>query len=379
MTGYIKISMCFLLAAMLFWAAALNVQAASGDALDEFDFSLVQEQLEETTYEFTFKELVAQLVSGDISGAMKKVVMAFGSHLFAEVEANRRVLVQLILVAIMAAVFTNFSSTFVNNFVGESGFFVTYLLTFSILAGSYMMMANIARDAVSSVLTFMKTLIPCYTLAVTISAGMTTSVALYEGLMIAITIANWIVLKIVLPLINVYLLLELVNNMDKEDRFSKLTSLIKQIINWLLKSVFACIIGFHVIQSLLLPAIDSVKNTAFQKGIQVLPGAGKIAGAVVSTLIGSSVVIKNSIGIAGLIIIIFLISVPVLKLLVFVLGYKLTAALLQPISDKRLITCINSTSESAKVLLDSVLSVAALFMVSIALIAATTNMNYFAG
>lgn len=350
--------------------------------LSEYDFKSIQDEINQNTglkSDISFSEIVKQLVSGDVEGSVKNVGNVLGNVLFEELNTNKKVLIQLILIAVIAAVFTNFSNIFINNYIGETGFFVTYLLIFSILSTSFLLMVSIAKDAVNGVLSFMQALIPTYSLAITVTSGMTTSLALYQALVFAITVAEWVIIKVVFPLVNVFVILELVNNMEKEDRFSKMAALIKKIINWILKSLVVFIIGFHFIQGLIMPAVDSVKHTVFQKGMQAIPGAGQIFGTVASTIIGSGVVIKNSIGVAGLIIILVLVSMPVIKLVIFVLGYRFTAALLQPISDARIVRCLNSTSDGAQLLLDSVISAAALFLLSIALIAASTNMNYYVG
>lgn len=368
---------------MLLGTSTVTVHAlGTTDQLDDYNFNVIDEYLKDqsgTSDDYTFTSIVKQLIKGDLTGVVEKIGQGIIHSLFSELIANRKIIVQLILIAVISAIFSNFSNAFANSYVGESGFFVTYLLIFSMLVASYLGMARVAQAATESVLDFMKALVPTFALAITMTSGPASSIGLYQGLMVAITIAEWVIVKGVIPLCNIYMVISLINQLDQEERFTKLADLIKSITNWILKSVMALILGYHAVQSMLLPAIDSVKSTALQKGIQALPGAGKAAGAIASTILGSGVIIKNSIGIAGFIFILTIVAIPIVKIFIFSLGYRLTAALLQPISDERIVECLNGTAESAGILLQAMMAVAVLFMVSIAIIAASTNMSYYAG
>lgn len=369
-------AVCFLILALM----PQRVRAQEED-LSSYDFSQIEKELRAGTdsEQISFMGLVKELMKGNAEGFVKGLGKIIGDNLIGELRANQRVLMQLILVAVVAAVFTNFAAAFANAYIGEAGFFVTYLTIFAMLTTSFLLAVQVAKDVVVHILSFMKALIPAYSMAITVTSGVTSAAAVYEVLMLAITIADCLVLYVIIPGIQMYLLLSLVNLMEKEDLFSRFAGLIKGAVNWLMKTIMAVIIGFQVIQGLLAPAIDSVKNTALQKSIQAIPGAGGATAAVMSTILGSGVIIKNSIGIAGLIGILFVVCVPMIKLLVFVIGYKFTAALLQPISDKRIVSCIHFTGQAAKMLFDAVICIAALFMISLALAAAATNVRYYAG
>lgn len=368
---------------LLCGTSSMTVFALGTDnQLDDYNFNVIEEYLENQSDvgdSYSFTAIVKLLIKGDFAGVIQKIGQGIGHSLFSELNANRKIIVQLILIAVISAIFSNFSNAFANSYVGESGFFVTYLLIFSMLVTSYLGMVRVAGDAAASILEFMKALVPTFALAITMTSGPASSIGLYQGLMVAITIAEWVIVKGVIPLCNIYLIVSLINRLDQEERFTKLAELIKSIANWILKSIVALIVGYHALQSMLLPAIDSVKSTAFQKGIQALPGAGKAAGAIASTILGSGVIIKNSIGAAGFVLIIAIIAIPVIKIFIFSLCYRLTAALLQPVTDERIVECLNSTSESAGILLQAMIAIAVLFMVSIAIIAASTNMSYYAG
>jgi len=165
----------------------------------------------------------------------------------------------------------------------------------------------------------------------------------------------------------------LVNNMSKEDTLSKLAGLFSTAVNWILKSMLAAVVGFNVIQGLIVPVADQVKRSVLLKASSALPGVGGAIGGVTETVLGAGVLLKNSIGVAGLIVIITICAVPFIKLLMISVVYKIGSAVLQPISDKRFIECISATAKSAVMLLQTVLVGAVLFILSITIVAVTTS------
>ena len=82
---------------------------------------------------------------------------------------------------------------------------------------------------------------------------------------------------------------------------------------------------------------------------------------------------KNGIGVAGAIICILICAIPALQILAMTFLYKLVAALIQPVSDKRIVGCISAVGEGSRMLLKIVFMTGVLFLLTIAIVAATTT------
>jgi stage III sporulation protein AE len=244
---------------------------------------------------------------------------------------------------------------------------------FALLISSFIYASNVAASVINNVLDFMKALVPSYYMAVALSSGSMSSYAFYKVALIIITLVDLIIIKVVIPLVNFYLIIVLANNLSKEDMLSKLAGLLETIINWTLKSLLAAIIGYQTIQGLILPVSDQVKRSLLFKASSALPGVGNAIGSVSETVIGAGVLLKNAIGVAGLIVIIIICSVPIIQLVVVTLIYRLSSAALQPISDKRIIECISASAKSAQMLLLCVIVGAILFLLSITIVAISTG------
>jgi stage III sporulation protein AE len=238
---------------------------------------------------------------------------------------------------------------------------------------SFVAVTGIAQTAVNALIEFMKSLVPAYFLALSVAGKVTTAMVFYQVILMIITGIHLLFSNLILPLINIYVVLMLVNNLSKEDFLSRLAQLLKGIIEWLLKGLLTLVIGFNLIQSLVAPAIDSFRTTMLNKTVSAIPGVGNAVNAVTDMVIGSAVIIKNGVGVAALIILIIISVIPFIQLWTFSIMYKLAAAIMQPVSDTRIISCIGSVSDGVKLLIKVVTTSLVLFMLTIAIITATTT------
>ena len=124
---------------------------------------------------------------------------------------------------------------------------------------------------------------------------------------------------------------------------------------------------------LVAPVIDAVKRSALTRTAEALPWVGNAVGGAAEVVLGTAVLIKNGIGMAGAVIAVVICAVPIIQMLIMALLYKLAAALVQPVSDKRITTCISSVSEGYEIMARVIFTTGLLFMLTIAIVAASTS------
>lgn len=374
-TAKIKKNYFFLILLFLFLIQQKEVvgQAADGgihEMMEELDYTKIQKVLDEEVGEnFQFGDYITDVISGKQSLSIKAIFSAITSSVTTQMQENISIFRKLLAVALLSALFTNFSYTFRNTQVAETGFFVTYLLMFGILAAAYMTGAQVAGNVIRKLLEFMKVLVPVYSMSVAFSTGVSTSAVLYQMVLVLITLVDVVLLKIVLPMIHLFMMAMLANHISEDEMLSKFANLLATIVQWILKSLLAVVIGIGAIQSMLAPALDHVKNTSIMKWLSAIPGVGGILGGVTETVLGAGTLLRNAIGVAGVIAILILCFIPVIKLLVNTFLYKFGGAVIQPIADKRVLACIESCSNASGLLLKTVFTGIVLFLISIVITA----------
>lgn len=370
-----------MLIGLCMWLLTATTSVENLPSLDGYDFSEIQNFLEEELPDtnLNFVEMVTELMSGDSQSIFSTGLEWVHQLLFSEIEANRTILLNVILIAVIGAVFTNFSSVFRNSDISETGFFITYLLMIGILAVAFSAAVSIATAMLDTILGFMKVLLPTFFLAVAFVGGSLTSAAFYETAFGAISVMEWILKNIIIPMIGMYVTLLFVNQISEQDYLSKTAELLKLVIEWGIKTILGIILGIQVIQGLILPFADAIKTNAIQKAVKIIPGVGDSASAISQMVIGGGVLIKNGIGTAALIIIIAITIIPLFKLAVITIFYYIAAAIIQPMSDERMGNSITAVAEGSKLLIRVIFVSGFLFFITIVVVCQTTNISYLGG
>lgn len=366
------------------WNEDLEQREEEIDSLmEDFQFETLQDFLDHTEEEsrlpFTFKELLKELMKGNFTGIFHECLASVKDHLFSEIQKNGKWMGQVLALGLIGALFANFSSIFTSSQISETGFYVTYLLMFVFLASSFLSGVSITKEILENLLEFMRALLPAYFLAISFAGGSLTSAAGYGLMLLSISLVEWLFLRICLPMIRVYLLLALAGNLVKEEMFSQMMELLESGIRWGIKTAAGVVLGFHLLQGMVTPYADSLKNTSIQRFISVIPGIGQGAAAISQMVMGSGVLIKNTMGSGAIIALIAISLIPLMKLVILLLFYQGAAAILQPVCDERMVSCINAVGNGCKLLLRTAATSLVLFAVSLAIICMSANVTYYAG
>ena len=343
---------------------------------DSLDYREVQEAMNEIfpkEIRMSFSDLVQQLIQGDFNGILEDVLTYLETYFFYEIRNSKDILAQIIAIVLISAVFTNFSMAFTKTYIAETGFYLTYMLLFTLLLTSFMTAVEVASGLMEHMIRFMSALIPVFCLAVTLTGNIQTGVWYHQIMIGILTLTEWLITKGVISLIHIYVLISMVNQLTKEDMLSKSADLIKTISLWITKTVFGVIVGLHFIQGLILPAFDTLKNGWVSRLSSAIPGVGDAMDSVFKTVIGSAVLVKNGVGSAGLIILSIVFLLPMIKLVLMILMYMAAQAVVQPIADKRMITCLHTVSEGITLLMKVEGMVFVLLFLSMAMMASASD------
>ena len=335
------------------------------------DFSDIEKAVSEAmTVEssISFKEILQALMKGSLDSAGQMFVQMIKEQITGGIYENQQLLFKIACFAVIGAIFTNFAMAFSKEQVAETGFYLTYTLLMTLMMTSFIMTAAIITNVLKSLTGFMKVLLPTFCAALTFTTGSLLSGAYYELMMAAIAIADWLMSTLIMKLIQIYVLTALVNHISKEDYLSKLSELLALLIRWSIRTVVGVILGINILQTMLLPAIDRAKGTAAYKLISALPGVGAAMNTALGAVIGSGVLIRNVLGMGSLIVILLICVVPVVRVCMVFLSYKVVQAVIQPVTDKRLLDGMESMTQGVGMLLQVLIGCVLMFILSLAVV-----------
>lgn len=338
--------------------------------LENLELQQMQEAINELLGEQTFhlQDFLEGILRGEQEVSKKQAVSFIKELLLSTLVMDRQALSQVFLLVLAAALFVNFTEVFGNGQTGEVSFYIVYMMLSVILIHSFSGISQGIAEKLEELILFMKALMPSYFLAVTASSGSATAMVFYEMVMGVIYLIQVVLLKFVIPGIHVYVLLEMINYLHKEEVLSHMAELMQTILEWTLKTCTGVMIGMQLVQNMISPALDSLKRNMIGKTAAAIPGVGNVINGVTEVALGTAVLIRNSLGVIGILVLLILGLPPVVKIGFTTLVYKFLAALVQPVSDKRMVGCLSTVGEGCRLLMKVLLMTELLFMITIAIL-----------
>ncbi len=343
--------------------------------IEELDTDAIEEIIGEALMEdkISFSEILYAVLHSEYEEINAMAYQYLVGQFYYELSYNRAAMVHILMLTIFASIFTNFSNAFGNEQIASMGFYILYLMLLIVTLQSFQVIMEEVTMKMELILAFMSALCPIYFLAVAISSGTNSAIVFYNLTLLYIYVVELLVLSVVLPLTNSYIVVEVLNYLTAEKRLSKLSKLIKMSIHWILKAMLAGVVGLNVIQGLISPMLDNIQRTIWLKSAEAIPIVGDAMSGMSEVIIGTLKLIKNGVGVVGLILCIAITSGPVIQMCMLTFMYKIVAAVVEPISDHRISSCLYSVGDGCQMLLKAMVSVSVLFLITIAVVAATTS------
>lgn len=324
-------------------------------------------------YHIDLEVMMQRIMKGEIKEAAADLWNELRRNMNGEFSTIRNLLISILVMGIVSALFTSLGDLMTGRQIAQVGFYMIYLLLMALLTRAFQYAAQVTTDTIENIITFIRLFVPTYFIAVGTAVGVTTATVSYQFVLVVIYAVEAFMLNALMPFIYCYMMLSLVNGIWSEDKLTLLLDLIKKGIGFTFKIAIGIITGISFIQSVITPAIDGVKSTGIQKAISVIPGIGDFMEGVAEMIVGSAVLIKNSVGVLLLLLLLLVCAAPVIKLAMIVLVMKFSAALIGMVSEKRIANGVNRVGDASFLLLQATFTAVSLFFIIIAIAAYTTR------
>ena len=325
---------------------------------------------------FSLSDLMERVMSGDVLGAIGYLFQGSLGEVAAQLTGMKNIFVWLLVLGIVSALMAHFVEAFDRHQIADMAFYFMYLLFSAILLRCFSQAAQTAAETIENIVLFIRLLIPTYLISVGVATGTATVGAYYQLLLLIIYGVENILIGGVMPFVYSYAMLSVINGIWMEEKLNLLIEFLEKGIGWVLKAALRVVTGICIFQAVITPVVDSVKTSALQKLISAIPGVGNAADGVVELVVGSAVVIKNTIGIVLLILLLVMCAAPLLKIFLIACLLKGAAALMGIVSDKRITACANKTGDAGMLLFRTTGTALLLFLITISIVATATNRGF---
>jgi stage III sporulation protein AE len=322
------------------------------------------------------KEYVKEFMkTGDGKVSISKLARAMIAYTFKESAVILKSMCVLIIISIVCALLNNLQNAFSRDDLSNIAYFACYALIIIVLSKSFYNATQVAKETIYRTSDFMTALIPVLMMLLASVGGFTEAAVMDPIIIATININVKIYVNIIIPLIFIGFVLQFVNNISSEFKIDKLTKLLNQVAVWTQGLVVTVFIGIVTIRGITSKTIDQVAvKTAKYAVDNFIPVVGKALSDAIASVAGYSLLLKNALSGLGLLIIIIITIFPIIKILLMSFMYKLTAALIEPISDSKIVNCLSSVGTSLTLVMSCVISTSVMFFIMVSIIASAGKM-----
>ncbi len=321
----------------------------------------------------SFGEIIEEVYQGNENGILKLFLQKIKEIFWTQVADIKSIFVTIVVIILISAIFSTFKDTFQNSQISEISFYINYLLLIVIFTNIFAGMLEIGEEALRNIEEFMKIFFPTYFLIVGSTAGAATGFAYYQISGVIIYLVEWCLVSIMLPALSAYMLFVFMNGIWEEEKLALSLEIFQKGLKVILKVLLGILTGAGMLQSMITPIVDRVQGETVYKAVEIIPGIGEMAEGALRIWLGSAVLIKNSVGVAGCLLLLMICLWPVIKIGVVGCVIKITAAILSIVGDKKMILCMHQVGDGILMILQTLFYGVLFFMVLIAITIYTTN------
>lgn len=304
------------------------------------------------------------------------IISGFLRYLVREVVANAGLLAQIIVLAVLAALLQNMQSAFESEATGKLANSVVYLVLVGMALTGFGLAVATAKQLMDTLSGFMMAILPAL-LAVLAAMGGITSAAIFHPVMATfVSMAANLMVMVVFPLIFLAAVLDIVSGLNENFKLTNLSGLFRQGAMYVQGLMFTIFLGTVAVKGAAGAVADGVtmKTAKFFIG-SFIPVVGKSLADASDLIFGSTILLKNALGMAGVAAIFFVTAFPLLKIMSLVLVYQVSGALVEPVGAGAIAKMLGTMAKSLQLIFASVAVVALMFFVSITVIVGAGNLT----
>ncbi|MFZ3577149.1 stage III sporulation protein AE [Virgibacillus sp. DJP39] len=310
------------------------------------------------------------------SFSIKNTLLGLLEFLFHEIIVNGKLLGLLMMLTLFSVLLQTMHTAFEGSVVSKIAYFTVYLVLFFIALNSFYLVFSYTKEAIDGMSNFLFALLPLI-IGLMATFGSIISVSFFHPVILFLIFASGLLVSnFILPLLFLSALLLIVSSLTDSYKVTHLASLLKSISLGALGVFLTIFLGVLSVQGAASAIQDGVamKTAKFITG-NFIPIVGRTFTDAADTILSASLLLKNSVGIVGLISIVLIALFPALKIFAIALIYKIAAAVLQPIGDGPIIESLNVISKHIMYILASLIAVTLMFFLAIVILVVAGNIT----
>lgn len=331
-----------------------------------------EEYTKEVFGDTDYNTLFEEAISGNIDN--KKLGNSILNLLGKETLGSVRTIGIIIVIIVIHSIVKSISDHLENKSIAQLTYYVQYILIVTLIMSSFADILSMVKDTIQNLVDFSNLLIPIL-MTLILTTGNIASVGMLQPILLfMITFIGNLVNQILIPILLVSTVLAIISKVSDRialDRFSKF---FKSSIVWALGVILTLFVSLVSLEGTLSSSVDGVTAKTTKAAVSsFIPVVGKILGDAVDTVIGCTSILKNAVGVVGVITILGICILPVIKLVLLMATYYIGAAICEPIADEKIVKLLEQVGDTFKILLAILCSISVLLIIGTTLVMKISN------
>lgn len=307
---------------------------------------------------------------------LKSVFTGLMKYMWHEVLYNGHILVTIILLCVFSMILETLQTAFERKQVSKVAYSICYMVILVLAINSFHVAISYASSAIQAMIDFMIAMVPLLFMLLASMGNVVTVTITHPFVVFMVHTVGTLVHAIIFPLLFFSVILHIVSSLSDKYKVNRLADLLKTISMGLLGVLLTVFLGVISVRGFTGSVTDGVTLRAakYLTG-NFVPVVGKLFADATDTVVSASLLVKNSVGIVGVIILLFLCAFPAIKILVLALIFNLAAAVLQPLGDSPILTCLDTIGKSMVYVFAALAAVAMMFFLAITIMLTAGNIT----
>ena len=358
------------------YATDISTENTLEEQQETFGVSSFIEKSKQYTGEFfediDINDILNSSIKGEIDNSTiyKKILNLLGK----EVQSGIKTLISILVIIIIHSILKSVSESLENDNISKLIYYVQYIAIVTIIMSNFSDVVNLVKETTINLVGFMNTLIPVLVSLMLYTGSITTTSILEPIILFMINFIGNLVQDILIPMTLIIASISIISKISDNIQVEKISKFLKSSTIWFLGLVLTIFVGVVSLEGTLASSIDGITTkTAKTIVSSAVPIVGKILGDVIDSVLGCGVILKNAVGFLGVIIIVGICILPILKLSVLIISYKLVSSVSEVIADGKIVKLLEQISGIFKILLAILVSVSFMVIIGTTLLVKMSN------
>lgn len=317
-------------------------------------------------------EMLSDALTGEVDNSQiyKKVLNIFGD----EVKQSIVTLISILVIVVIHSILKSLSDSLENGNIAKIIYYVQYILIVSIIMSNFTEIISLMKETANNLVGFMNALVPILITLMTYTGSIVTGGLIQPIILFMINFIGNMIESVLIPAVLIIAVLSIVSKISDKVQIGKITKFFKSTVTWFLGIVLTIFVGVLSLEGSLSSSIDGITaKTAKAAVSSLIPVVGKLLGDAVDTVLGCGVILKNALGVIGVIVIIGICIMPVVKLGVLTIIYNLAAAIIEPVSDEKIVKLLEEMGGTFKLLFAILCTLSVMLIIGVTLVVKISN------